>query len=101
MSTGQPLDYEGPAAINGVEFSEVRLREYLDGHLRGWEGTSRIPAARIPEGFSPNFAGNDPVPVELPDGRHGMALVTNVSFDGTTWTIDLTGTGPAPGCTQP
>lgn len=59
-----------------------------------------MPAARAPEGFTPSLA-TDPVPVELPDGRHGKALVTNISFDGTGWTVELTGTGPAPGHPQP
>lgn len=96
MTTGQFLDYDGPAAIDEVEFPAVRLREYLDGNLRGWEGMARVSTAGTPEGFSPNFAGNDPVTVELPDGRLGQALVTNVAFDGSSWTLHLTGTGPAP-----
>lgn len=96
MTTGHFLDYEGPAAIDGVEFPFVRLRESLDGRLRSWEGSARMSAADVPEGFSPQLAGNDAVPVELPDGRQGQVLVTNVHFDGSRWTLHLMGTGPAP-----
>lgn len=96
MPAGQFLDYHGPVAVDGVEFPTGRLSEHREGNLRAWEGSAWVAASRTPEGFSPSLAG-DPVPVELPDGRRGMALVSNVRFDGAYWRLDLTGTGPAPG----
>lgn len=104
MTDGQFLHYDGPVAIGGVQYPIGRLREHRepvgdDGHLRSWDGAAWIVAARAPEGFSPNLA-TDPVPVELPDGRHGNALVTNVTFDGAYWKLELTGTGPAPGASK-
>lgn len=101
MTEGQFLHYDGPATIGGVEYPTARLREHRDqSGLRSWDGSAGIAASRTPEGFRPNLSGSDAVPVQLPDGRHGKALVTNISFDGSYWSLELAGTGPAPGYPQ-
>ncbi|MFD7615744.1 hypothetical protein [Streptomyces sp. NPDC059802] len=98
MSQGQFLRYDGPVSIGGVKYSPARLREHRDhSGRRSWDGAAWIVASRTPKGYKPDLSGNDSVPVELPDGRHGNALVTNVSFDGAYFKLELTGTGPAPG----
>lgn len=83
--------YSGPATIDGVQFPNVDLH----GDTRDWEGVTSFPASSAPAGFSANISGG-PLTVELPDGRRGRALMSNVRFDGSRWTVDLTGTGPAP-----
>lgn len=100
MANGQFLYYDGPATIDGTEFPVVSLREHREGEMRSWDGTASMPVSQAPNGFAPDLSGRDAVPVELPDGRHGKALVTNTHFDGSTWRLELTGTGPAPGYTQ-
>jgi len=102
MTEGQFLHYDGPAAIDGTEFQNVSLREHREsGALRSWDGSATMALSQAPEGYAPDLSGRDAVPVELPDGRHGKALVTNLHFDGSTWRLELTGTGPAPGSPQP
>lgn len=101
MTDGQFLHYDGPLTVDGVQYPTARLREHRervgeDGYLRSWDGAAWIAASRTPQGFAPTLA-TDPVEVALPDGRSGHALVTNVSFDGAYWKLELTGTGPAPG----
>lgn len=96
MTDGQFLHYDGPVTIDGVQYPTARLREHRDDYLRSWDGAAWVAASSTPKGFSPSLA-TDPVPVELPDGRHGNALITNISFDGACWKLELAGTGPAPG----
>ncbi|MEU6535525.1 hypothetical protein [Streptomyces sp. NPDC047000] len=90
--------YRGPAVIDGVQFTVVLLQED-DGpgeSLRSWNGMSSFLAGSAPQGFTGNLGGNGPVKVELPEGRTGLVLVTDVQFDGRAWTVRLEGTGPAP-----
>lgn len=97
MTEEQFLHYDGPVAINGVQYQIARLREHREqSGLRSWDGAAWIAASRTPEGYKPNLT-TDPVPVELPDGRQGKALVTNIVFDGAFFKLELAGTGPAPG----
>lgn len=100
MTDGQFLHYDGPAAIDGTQFPNVSLREHREGEMRSWDGSATMAASQTPEGFAPDLSSRDAVPVELPDGRHGKALVTNIRFDGRSWRLELTGTGPAPGYPQ-
>ncbi|WP_329376250.1 hypothetical protein [Streptomyces sp. NBC_01483] len=100
MTDGQFLHYDGPAAIDGTKFPTVSLREHRDGGLRSWDGSASMAVSQAPQGFAPDLSASDAVPVELPDGRHGKALVTNIHFDGSVWRLELTGTGPAPGYSQ-
>ncbi|MFJ5779101.1 hypothetical protein [Streptomyces sp. NPDC093094] len=89
------ISYRGPATIDGVLIPNVQLREKASGSgPRTWEGRSSFRVAEAPEGFG--LAPGGPVAIELADGRRGDVLVRNVSFDGRRWTIDFTGTGPAP-----
>lgn len=98
MTNGQFLHYDGPAAIDGTEFPNVSLREHREGGgLRSWDGAATMTVSEAPEGFAPALASRDAVRVELPDGRQGKALLTNIRFDGRSWHLELTGTGPAPG----
>jgi hypothetical protein len=93
------FSFRGPATIGGVLFPVVRLLEHREGHdaiLRSWEGETSFDAASTPAGFTGNLGSDGPVDVELSDGRRGKALVTSINFDGTTWTVTLQGTGPAP-----
>ncbi|MFB7399772.1 hypothetical protein ACFCZR_06330 [Streptomyces rubiginosohelvolus] len=94
--TNERFHYRGPALLDGIEFPDVRLREERDGGLRSWEGETSFPASAPPSGFSPDLAHAGTVAVRLPDGREGNALVTNLSFDGASWSLSLQGTGPAP-----
>jgi hypothetical protein len=89
--------YRGPATIGGVPLPVVHLRETTgpDEILRSWSGRSSFPVAEAPEGFPSNLDTNGPATVELPDGRTGTVLL-EVGFDGRSWTVDMTGTGPAP-----
>lgn len=89
--------YRGPATIGGVPFEAVLLRETTepgDG-IRSWEGSLSFPVTDAPEGFPASLDTSGPARVELPDGREGTVLV-DVGFDGSAWTVDLQGTGPAP-----
>ncbi|MEU5323027.1 hypothetical protein AB0G67_40685 [Streptomyces sp. NPDC021056] len=100
MTEGQFLHYDGPVTVDGIKYPTARLREHREqSGLRSWDGAAWIAASRTPEGYKPSLSGNEPIPVELPDGRHGNALVTNVGFDGAYFKLELTGTGPAPGHT--
>lgn len=101
MIEGQFLHYDGSAAIDGTEFPSVSLREHREqGGLHSWAGSASMTVAQAPAGFTPELS-SDAVLVELPDGRHGKALITNILFNGQTWRLELTGTGPAPGYPQP
>jgi len=90
--------YRGPAVIDGVQFTVVLLQEDTDPgeSLRSWRGVSSFLADAKPQGFTGNLGSNGPVEVELPEGRSGLALVTDIQFDGRAWTVHLQGTGPAP-----
>ena len=89
--------YRGPAVIDGVQFPVVLLQEDTGPgeHLRSWSGLSSFPNSAKPEGFT-GAPGEGPVSVELPEGRKGQVLVTEVQFDGRAWTVHFQGTGPAP-----
>jgi hypothetical protein len=100
MGEGQFLHYDGSATIDGVGWPSVSLREHRDGEMRSWDGSAVMAVSEAPAGFAPDLSSNEPGTVELPDGRHGKALVTNIHFDGSTWRLELTGTGPAPGYTK-
>lgn len=100
MTDGKFLHYDGPAAIDGTDFPSVSLREHREqGGLFSWNGSATMAVGQAPAGFTPELA-TDAVLVELPDGRHGKALVTNILFNGQGWQMELTGTGPAPGYPQ-
>jgi hypothetical protein len=90
--------YRGPAVIDGIHFTVVLLQEDTGPgeSLRSWSGTTSFPADATPPGFSGHLGAEGPVKVELPEGRSGQVLVTNVHFDGRAWTVHLQGTGPAP-----
>lgn len=90
--------YRGPATIDGVQFSAVLLREDIEPGqtIRSWSGLSSFLADDKPQNFTGNMGQNGPVAVELPYGRRGQVLVSNIGFDGSAWTVHLTGTGPAP-----
>ncbi|MER7801238.1 hypothetical protein ABTX71_12995 [Streptomyces parvulus] len=89
--------YSGTATVDGVHLPNVRLQENPpEGEMRSWEGSASFPAADAPEGFPANLDLGSTATVELPDGRKGQALITNTAFDGHRWTVELTGTGPAP-----
>lgn len=91
------FSYRGPATIGGVRLPNVRLQENIpDGGLRSWEGSASFAAADAPEGFPANLDLGKVASVELPDGRTGQALVTNNTFDGRHWTVELQGSGRAP-----
>lgn len=91
------FSYHGPATVGGVRLPNVILREdFPDGGLRSWEGSAAFSAADAPEGFPANLDLGAMASVELPDGRTGQALITNNAFDGRQWTVELTGSGPAP-----
>lgn len=100
VTDGQFLHYDGPADIGGITWPNVRLREHRDGGLRSWDGSASMAVSQAPAGFAPALSQPDPDAVELPDGRRGKALVTNIHFDGSEWHLELTGTGPAPGYPQ-
>jgi hypothetical protein len=88
--------YSGSATISGMQIPNVRLQEGKEGEMRYWDGSATFPADETPEGFPGDLNGPQSVPIELPDGRTGQVLVTNVAFNGAHWMVDLMGTGPAP-----
>lgn len=90
--------YRGPAVIDGVQFALVLLQEDTGPgeSLRSWSGISSFRAEATPRGFAGNLGGDGPVKVELPEVRSGQVLVTNIQFDGRTWTVHFQGSGPAP-----
>lgn len=90
--------YRGPAVIGGVQFAVVLLEEDTGPgeSLQSWRGISSFQASATPSGFTGNLGNDGPVKVELPEGRSGLALVTNTGFDGRAWTVHLQGTGPIP-----
>ncbi len=91
------FSYSGPATVDGVRLPNVRLQENpRDGGLRSWEGSASFSVADAPDGFPSNLALGKMASVELPDGRAGQALVTNVVFNGGQWDVELQGSGPAP-----
>jgi hypothetical protein len=90
------FSYHGSATIGGVQLPNVQLLENVpDGGMRSWEGSAVFHASEAPEGFPASLDLNSPVLIELADGREGQVLGF-VSFDGSHWTVDLQGTGPAP-----
>lgn len=93
------IKYQGPASIAGVSFPSVSLREESVGHLRSWEGTTSFLPSAEPSGFTADLLNTSTTIVQLPDGRQGDVFVST-SFDGQRWTLDLTGTGPAPWMTE-
>lgn len=90
--------YRGPAVIDGVQFDLVLLQEDTapGEFFRSWSGRSSFPADATPDGFAGDLGSDGPVQLELPEGRSGQVLVTDVQFDGRAWTVHLQGTGPAP-----
>lgn len=92
----QRFTYSGPATISGMQIPNVRLQEGKEGEMRYWDGSATFPADETPEGFPGDLNGPQSVPIELPDGRTGQVLVTNVAFNGAHWMVELMGTGPAP-----
>jgi hypothetical protein len=94
--------YEGPAVIGDVAFPEVSLREQRDpvfgipdGLLRSWNGTATIPPSAQPPLFG--MPNTPTLEVVLPDGRTGRACAS-ARCDNGRWTLEITGEGPAPGC---
>ncbi|WP_328426003.1 hypothetical protein [Streptomyces sp. NBC_00443] len=90
--------YRGPAVIDDVHFPVVLLQEDTGPgeSLRSWSGLSSFRATDAPEGFTGNLGANGPVKITLPEGRSGLVLITNIGFDGQSWTVHLQGTGPTP-----
>ncbi|WP_432041428.1 hypothetical protein [Streptomyces cadmiisoli] len=90
--------YRGPAVIDGIQFTIVLLQEDTapGESLRSWSGTSSFNPSEAPEGFTGNLGASGPVKIELPEGRDGLVIVTEVGFDGQAWTVHLQGTGPTP-----
>lgn len=94
----QRFRYRGPAAIDGIHFPVVLLQEDTapDETLRSWSGMSSFRAADAPEGFTGNLGSSGAVKIELPEERTAQVLVSNVQFDGQSWTVYLQGAGPTP-----
>lgn len=91
------FSYSGSATVGGVTIPGVRLMENGPvGGLRSWGGSASVAIADAPGGFPGNLNSGDQHVIELSDGRKGNVLVTNVGFNGRAWTVELTGTGPAP-----
>ncbi|MFG2963568.1 hypothetical protein ACGFZS_09790 [Streptomyces sp. NPDC048288] len=90
--------YRGPAVIDGVQFAIVLLQEDTGAgeSLRTWSGMSSFVVSAAPDGFTGNLGSDGPVRIELPEGRKGLVLITDIQFDGRAWTVHLQGTGPAP-----
>lgn len=100
MSNGM-FHYEGPATIGGFVFDEVSLHEerhpFDEHYLRSWEGTAVVPIMTKPPLFG--MPNTPTLEVELPDGRKGRAYAS-ARCDNGRWTLDITGEGPAPGCSS-
>ncbi|QTU45630.1 hypothetical protein F3K20_12820 [Streptomyces scabiei] len=81
-----------------MPFPTVRLQETTgpEEGLRSWDGLSSFGVAEAPEGFPASLNAGETARVELPDGREGAVLVTNVGFANGAWTVHMQGTGPAP-----
>lgn len=92
-----PFRYDGPATIDGITYPLVRLREETHpGGLRSWHGSLSVHAQNPPAGFTPpDMTRTGPTELRLADGRAGQAYMFP-SFNGTVWTLEITGTGPAP-----
>lgn len=91
------FSYSGSATVDGVRLPNVRLRENpRDGGLRSWEGSASFSMTDAPDGFPSSLNVGNMAPLELPDGRAGQALITNVAFNGGHWVVELQGSGPAP-----
>ncbi|MEU6513666.1 hypothetical protein [Streptomyces sp. NPDC046978] len=91
------FSYRGSAAIGGVTLPNVVFQETTqDGGLQSWEGAAAVPVSDTPDGFPGNVDTGQTVLVELPDGRKGDVIVTNLGFEGSQWTVQLLGTGPLP-----
>ena len=98
--------YTGPARIGGLLLPEVRLWEERDQSetgrvlLRSWQGSATVLAADI--GDPTKLLDRGQVPIELTGGSEvltAQAFVSAVStFDDNTWSIEIMGLGPAPGC---
>ncbi|HVK16332.1 MAG TPA: hypothetical protein VM533_05240 [Fimbriiglobus sp.] len=97
--------HDGPAQINGVDFTAVHISEHADSEgiviLKGWEGTATVLVKDAPA-ITPEWsedAVRKPVEVRLPEGGTGQALLTDVFYidDGLEyWRISFTGVGPSP-----
>ena len=105
--------YDGPATINGVEFTAVRINEHASsegGRIRkGWDGVATVPRSDAPT-ITPEWmdatAREDVINVRLPgssqrpDGYTGRARPTNATYvddDGFRyWRISFAGIGPSP-----
>lgn len=91
--------YEGPATIGGVAFSQVSLREERQPfdlvYLASWQGTAVVPASAAPPLFG--MPNTPTLEVQLPDGRAGR-VCASARCDKGRWTLEITGEGPAPGC---
>ncbi|MFJ3834458.1 hypothetical protein ACIPY6_02955 [Streptomyces sp. NPDC090054] len=91
-----PFHHSGPVTIDGVTYPHAEIREYRSqGGLRSWSGSLSFHANSQPTGFSPDLAQAGPVKLGLLDGRAGQAFLS-MSFNGSVWTLDIQGTGPAP-----
>lgn len=92
-----PFHYSGPVTIDGVTYPDARLREDgPPGGLESWSGFLSFHIQSKPAGFTPpDMTRTEPTELRLADGRTGQAFVFP-SFNGTVWTLKITGTGPAP-----
>lgn len=92
------FSYQGPARIGDFEFADVRLWENApEEGWRSWEGQTTCADGDLPEGFLADLGGSDPLAVELPNGARGRLLIRSATPDGQGWSLELLGTGPAPG----
>jgi hypothetical protein len=94
--------YDGPATVDGIPFSDVRLRENADrigtGVIKRWEGTAHVSKREAPNTLPAWFESYEaPVPVQLPSGGTGNAhLIALTLTDGLWWDLELAGAGPSP-----
>lgn len=113
MTADARFNYRGPAAIGGIDFPAVCIREERDiiafvdadgieeqhGGMRSWEGETSFSASAVPERFTPkpwSSAPADAVLVRLPDGREGTALLNTIRSDDHLWSLTFQGIGPPP-----
>lgn len=98
--------YEGPAHINGVEFTNVHVSEHADsdgpGVIKSWEGTASVPKRSAPTITAAwlEEAMQQPVEVRLEGDAVGRAYITGAALHNDNgrerWSVDFTGTGPSP-----